>query len=252
MTTSLQGKVVLITGTGGGQGRAASLRFAAAGAHVVGCDVKDEGNRETAALVRKAGGSIVTMQPVDLGDPKGAQQWIDAAASLHGRIDVLYNNASAARFAPIETFSVEDWQFTIRNELDLVFYPTRFAWPWLQKQGGVIINAASVAGLTGSAVGGTAHAATKGAIISMTRHLAVEGAPHGIRVNSISPGVVESPGTAPMLADPAFREMMLAGNLIKRVGQPEDIAGVALFLASDDAAYMTGANIVVDGGRVCW
>jgi NAD(P)-dependent dehydrogenase (short-subunit alcohol dehydrogenase family) len=248
----IEGKVVLITGTGGGQGRAAALRFAAAGARVVGCDVKEEGNRETAALVREAGGSIVMMQPVDLGDAPSARGWIEKAAALHGRIDVLYNNASAARFAPIETFTVEDWQFTVRNELDIVFYATRFAWPFLKQRGGVIINIASVAGMVGAAVGGTAHAATKGAIIAMTRQLAVEGAPHGIRVNSISPGVIESPGTAPMLADPAFRDLMLAHNLIKRVGQPQDVVGAALFLAGDDAAYITGTNIVVDGGFACW
>jgi meso-butanediol dehydrogenase/(S,S)-butanediol dehydrogenase/diacetyl reductase len=248
----IEGKVVLITGTGGGQGRAAALRFAGAGALVVGCDVKEEGNRETAALVREAGGSIVMMQPVDLGDAPSARRWIEEAAALHGRIDALYNNASAARFAPIETFPVEDWQFTVRNELDIVFYATRFAWPFLKQRGGVIINVASVAGMVGAAVGGAAHAATKGAVIAMTRQLAVEGAPHGIRVNSISPGVIESPGTAPMLADPAFRDLMLAHNLIKRVGQPEDVVGIALFLAGDDAAYITGTNIVVDGGFACW
>src|ERR1700722_19337820 len=104
MIPRLDGKVVLITGTGGGQGRAAAVRFAAAGAHVIGCDVKEEGNRETAALVRRAGGSIVTMEPVDLGDPERAHRWIEQAAALHGRIDVLYNNASAARFEPIESF----------------------------------------------------------------------------------------------------------------------------------------------------
>jgi len=252
MTASLKGKVVLISGTGGGQGREAALRFAGAGAYVVGCDLKEAGNRETAALVRAAGGAITTMEPVDLSDPQIARRWIEDAAAVRGRIDVLYNNASAARFAPIESFSVEDWQFTVRNELDIVFYATRFAWPHLQKDGGVIINVASVAGMVGSAVGGTAHAATKGAIIAMTRQLAVEGAPHQIRVNSISPGVIESPGTAPMLADPAFRELMLAHNLIKRVGQPKDVVGVALFLAGEDAGYITGANIVVDGGFACF
>ncbi|HUE11028.1 MAG TPA: SDR family NAD(P)-dependent oxidoreductase [Steroidobacteraceae bacterium] len=252
MAANLDGKAVLITGTGGGQGRTAALRFAAAGALVVGCDVKVDGNRETAALVRHAGGSITTMEPIDLGDPHNARRWIEDAAAQHGRIDVLYNNASAARFAPIESFPVEDWQFTVRNELDIVFYATRYAWPHLQKRGGVIINVASVAGMVGAAVGGTAHAATKGAIIAMTRQLAVEGAPHGIRVNSISPGVIESPGTAPMLADPAFRELMLAHNLIKRVGQTDDVVGLAVFLAGDDAAYITGTNMVVDGGFACW
>jgi meso-butanediol dehydrogenase / (S,S)-butanediol dehydrogenase / diacetyl reductase len=232
MTGSMEGKVVLISGTGGGQGREAALRFAGAGAYVVGCDLKAGGNRETAALVRAAGGAITTMEPVDLSDPQAARRWIEEAAAVRGRIDVLYNNASAARFAPIESFSVEDWQFTVRNELDIVFYATRFAWPHLQKAGGVVINVASVAGMVGSAVGGTAHAATKGAIIAMTRQLAVA-------------------GTAPMLADPAFRELMLAHNLIKRIGQPKDVAGVALFLAGEDAAYITGTNVVVDGGFAC-
>ena len=169
MAASFEGKTILITGTGGGQGRAAALRFALAGAQVVGCDVKEEGNRETAAMVREAGGSIVTMQPIDLGDPETARRWVEDAAALNGRIDVLYNNASAARFLPIESFTVEAWQFTVRNELDLVFYATRFAWPHLQKRGGVIINVASVAGMSGAPAGGTAHAATKGAVIAMTR-----------------------------------------------------------------------------------
>ena len=93
------------------------LPEALAGAQVVGCDVKEEGNRETAAMVREAGGSIVTMQPIDLGDPETAGRWVEDAAALNGRIDVLYNNASAARFLPIESFTVEAWQFTVRNEL---------------------------------------------------------------------------------------------------------------------------------------
>lgn len=252
MTKRLKNKVALITGTGGGQGRAAALRFTAEGALVVGCDVKVDGNRETLELVKAAGGSMVAMEPVDLGDPKQAQKWVEDAAAVHGRIDILYNNASSARFAPIESFPIEDWQFTVRNELDLVFYVTRFAWPYLQKQGGVIINTASTAGIAGSGPGGAAHAATKGAVIALTKQLAMEGALHNIRVVGISPGVVESPGTAPMLADPAFRDMLLGRNLIKRPGQPEDIAGVAVFLASDDAAYITGTSIVVDGGRVSW
>lgn len=250
--TDLSGKIALITGTGGGQGRAAALRFAAAGAHVIGCDVKAEGDRETVRLVEAAGGSIATMDPVDLGDPAQAEQWVEDAVKLHGRIDILYNNASGAKFAPIESFPVEDWLDGIRNELDLVFYVTRYAWRHLAKQGGVIINTASIAGLAGSGPGGSCHAAAKGAVIALTKHLAFEGAPHNIRVVAISPGVVESPGTADILGVPEIRDGMLAKNLIKRIGQPEDIAGVALFLASDDAAYITGSNIVVDGGRIAW
>jgi meso-butanediol dehydrogenase / (S,S)-butanediol dehydrogenase / diacetyl reductase len=252
VSSSLKGKVVLITGTAGGQGRAAALRFASAGASVVGCDLKAEENRETAHRVREGGGTITTMEPVDLGDPQQAGRWIEQAAAVHGRIDVLYNNASAARFAPFGSFPLEDWQFTIRNELDLVFYTTRFAWAWLARRGGVVINTASVAGLAGSGPGGAAHAATKGAIIALTKQLAMEGAPHGIRAVAISPGVIETPATAPLLADVSNRDLLLARNLIKRVGQPEDVAGVAVFLAGEEAAYITGANLVVDGGRIAW
>src|SRR5271167_2341104 len=161
MTHQLKDKVALITGTGGGQGRAAALRFAAAGAHVVGCDVKVEGDEETVRRGKAAGGSMVSMTPVDLGDPAQAEKWVEDAAKLHGRIDILYNNASTCKFVPIESFSIEDWQFGIRNELDLVFYVTRFAWAHLAKQGGVIINTASVAGITGSGPGGASHAAAK-------------------------------------------------------------------------------------------
>jgi NAD(P)-dependent dehydrogenase (short-subunit alcohol dehydrogenase family) len=252
MAADFSGKVALITGTGGGQGRAAALRFAAAGAHVIGCDVKVEGDRETVRLVKAAGGSIVTMDPVDLGDPAQAEKWVEDAAKLHGRIDILYNNASAAKFAPMESFGIADWQFTLRNELDLVFYVTRFAWAHLAKRGGVIINTGSIAGLASSGPGGAAHAATKGAVIALTKHLAFEGAPHGIRVVAISPGVIDTPGTAEVMRVPELRDAFMAKNLIKRFGQPEDIAGVALFLAGDDAAYITGANLVVDGGRIAW
>src|SRR5271163_4194950 len=127
MTIRLDGKVVLITGTGGGQGRAAALEFAAAGAHVIGCDIDGATNQGTVELVKKAGYAMVGIHPVDLGDPTDARRWVEEAAAVHGRIDVVYNNASVARFAPFEEFPIADWSFTIRNELDLVFYVSRFA-----------------------------------------------------------------------------------------------------------------------------
>lgn len=252
MTGKVENKVVLITGTGGGLGRAAAIRFAAEGAKVIGCDLKEEGNRETCKMVREAGGSITTMEPVDLGDPEQARHWVQEAAAVHGRIDILYNNASACRFAPIGDFPLDDWHFTIRNELDLVFYTTRYAWPWLRESRGLIINIGSTAGLTGSGPGGAAHAATKGAVIAFSRHLASECAGDGMRVVCISPGYVDTPGTADFSADPEIQQQLIARNLVPRAGKPEDIAGTALFLASEDASYMTGANVVVDGGRTAW
>ncbi|MAT50198.1 MAG: dehydrogenase [Porticoccaceae bacterium] len=252
MTPRFKNKVVLITGTGGGMGREAALRFAAEGARVVGCDVKVDGNRKTVEMVRARGGDIHTMEPVDLGDPEKARAWVEEAAAIHGGIDILYNNASAARFAPIESFAPEDWQFTMRNEVNLVFYVTRYAWTHLARKGGVILNTGSVAGIAGSGPGGAAHAAAKGAIIAFTKQLAQEGAPHNIRAVTISPGFIETPGTQDIAQMPEVRDALIARNMIKRIGSAADVVGVALFMASDEASFITGANIVVDGGRVSW
>lgn len=245
----LDGKVALITGTGGGQGRAAALAFTEAGARVVGCDMKVEGNRETVEMVKAAGGEMVGMEPVDLGDPAQAQAWIEEGAARFGRVDILYNNASAARFAPIADYSVEDWRFAIRNELDLVFYASKFAWPHLKASGGVIINTASVAGLNAFGGGASGHAAAKGGVIGLTRSLAADGAPHGIRALAISPGPIETPGTMTTVPEDA-RDFIAGRTLMKRWGKPEEIARLAVFLAGDGASFMTGGNVVVDGGML--
>lgn len=248
MTRRLEGRVALISGTGGGQGRAAALRFVADGAIVVGCDVNVDADAETARLVAEVGGVMTTMV-CDLGDPEGAKSWIDKAVSDHGRIDIVYNNASAAKFGSIAELSVEDWRFTIRNELDLVFLTTKYAWPHLTKQGGVIINVASTAGWQGSRGNGTvAHNATKGGVIAMTRQMALEGAPVGIRANSISPGFIVTPGTRTFVENPAVRAQLTNNIPLARPGEPEDVVGMAAFLASDEAAFITGADIIIDGG----
>jgi NAD(P)-dependent dehydrogenase (short-subunit alcohol dehydrogenase family) len=252
----LEGKVALITGTGGGQGRAAALAFASEGATIVGCDVKVDGAAETVELVRAAGGAMTSTAPVDLGDAAQARAWIDAAAGEHGGFDVLYNNAAVVRFFPIGEGHDEDWHFTIRNELDLVYYACDAAWKHLvARGGGAIINTASISGLSATgalAPGGFAHAATKGAVLALTRELAVEGAPHGIRANSVSPGIIRSPATEEMLAAPGVAERFNDSLLIKRLGSPSDIAPAAVFLASDEASWVTGTNIVVDGGFTAW
>jgi NAD(P)-dependent dehydrogenase (short-subunit alcohol dehydrogenase family) len=248
MSRRLEGRVALISGTGGGQGRAAALRFIQDGAIVVGCDVDGDADAETARLVQEAGG-VMTTKVCDLGDPEGAQDWIDQAIADHGRIDIVYNNASAARFGSIMDLSVEDWRFTIRNELDLVFLTTKYAWPHLSRQGGAIINVASTAGWQGSRGNGTiAHNATKGGVIAMTRQMALEGAPHGIRANSISPGFIITPGTRAFVENPAVRAKLTGSIPLARPGEPEDVVGMAAFLASDEAAFITGADIIIDGG----
>lgn len=245
----LAGKVALITGTGSGQGRAAALLFTAEGARVVGCDVNVAGASETEALVRAQGGQMVSMAPVDLGDSEQATAWVNAGAAAFGGIDIVYNNASAPRFAPIDQMSDADWHFTIRNELDLVFFVTRAAWPHLvARGGGSIINVGSTAGMMGvKNAPGSAHSATKGAVIAMTRQLAGEGGPHKIRVNTLSPGIIETPATAALLAAGPLGQVARSGPLA-RLGQPHEMAPVALFLASDESSFVTGANLLADGG----
>jgi meso-butanediol dehydrogenase / (S,S)-butanediol dehydrogenase / diacetyl reductase len=247
----LAGKVALISGTGGGQGRAAALRFAREGAKVVGCDVDAAAQSETVDLLRSEGLEMTGNGSVDLGDPRGAQAWVEDAVAAYGQIDILYNNASAARFGPISQMPIDDWHFTIRNELDLVFYSTRYAWRHLAVRGGVIINISSVAAWGASAATGIgAHSAAKAGVIALTRQLAVEGVKHHIRAVSISPGVVATPGTRPFLENPATRNMLLAGIPMERAGESDEIVSTALFLASDEASYITGTDIVVDGGML--
>ncbi len=252
MTSRLDGKVALITGVGGGMGVEAARLFCAAGAKVVGCDLFEEGARQTEEAVRAEGGEITVMGGVDLGDAQAAKAWIDQAAEVYGGFDILYNNASTQRFAGIEELSVEDWDYTMRNELNLVFYACKAAWPHLKKRGGgVILNVGSIAGLRGvEFMPQNAHGTAKAGVMSLTRQLVVEGAPHGIRANTISPGLIETPNTRTFLADPPenVKRIVLDRIPVGRVGQPADIVNAAIFLASDDATYINGANLVIDGG----
>ena len=253
MTSRLDGKVCVVTGTGGSMGRATTLTFAREGAIVVGCDIDVDSAEQTVELVRAAGGQMVSLQPCSLNDPAECERLVELAASEFGRIDVLFNLAGAQYFNPLEDISDQEWDSARRDEVDLVFYLTRAAWPHMKASRGVIVNMASLnASLSFKILPSLAHTTNKAGIIGMTRQLAVEGREHGIRANSISPGLIESGATRAQLEDPDWAREMLGKTLLGRLGRAEEVANVALFLASDESSYVTGVDIVVDGGMKTW
>ncbi|HTW11568.1 MAG TPA: SDR family NAD(P)-dependent oxidoreductase [Solirubrobacteraceae bacterium] len=248
---SLDGKVALISGTAGGMGRAAAIEFARQGALVAGCDIDAEGDAETAELVRGAGGTMVSLAPLDLTVEGEAQRWVELAVRELGGVDVLYNNASVARVGPWDELTYEEWRRSLVYELDIVYLSTKAAWAALvARGGGAIINVASVSAKRGASfVHQHAHGAAKGGVLAFTAHLVVSGAPHNIRANSISPGMIRTPATSPILDDPdSPLHELLQVTPSRRAGEPEEVARLAAFLASDAAPYINGADIAIDGG----
>ena len=249
----LEDKVCVITGTGGSIGRATAMAFAREGASVVGCDVSVEPAEATVEIVRGAGGEMISMQPCRLDDPGDCQALVETAAGAYGRIDVLFNLAGRQYFNWLEDISDEEWDRARWGEVDVVFYLTRAAWPQLKASCGVVVNMASLnASLSFKILPSLAHTTNKAGIIGMTRQLAMEGREHGIRANSISPGLIETAATRAQLEDPEWASYMVGKTLLGRLGRPEEVANVALFLASDDSSYVTGIDIVADGGMKAW
>jgi NAD(P)-dependent dehydrogenase (short-subunit alcohol dehydrogenase family) len=234
-------------------GRATALAFAREGASVVGCDVNVAAAEGTVEMVRAQGGTMISVQPCHLTEPSKCQALVDLAVRECGRIDVLFNNAAMAYFNWLEDISDEEWDRNRRSEVDLVFYLTRAAWSYLKASRGVVVNTASLTALMSfKNLGSLAHTTAKAGIIGMTRQLAMEGREHGIRANSISPGLIETNQTREQLKDPEWASAMLGKTLLGRLGRPEEVANVALFLACDDSSYVTGVDIVVDGGMKVW
>lgn len=247
----LDDKVALISGTGRGMGRVAALEFAREGALVVGCDLDPVTAGETVQLVRDAGGQMVSLAPVDLSNQPGADAWVQLALDTYGRVDILYNNASALRHGPIAELPIDDWYFTIQNELHLVFHCTRAAWPHLVASQGCVLNVASIAATHGvDFVPMAPHGAAKGGVLSFTKHLVAEGAGKGVRANVISPGMIRTPETAQFLDVPDHPlQTVLAATPARRAGEPIEVARLAVFLCSDDASYVNGAHVAIDGGK---
>lgn len=253
MAGRLNDKVSIITGSGGSMGRAAALQFAREGALVVGCDMNAELEAGTREAVAAAGGTMVSFEPCDLTEPEACRGLAQFTVAQFGRIDVLYNNAAGGRFNWVEELEADEWRATMREELDLVFFMCQAAWPHLKQRGGSIINCSSMSGRIGVRVlPQVAHGAAKAGVTGMTRQLAVEGGPFKIRANAISPGLIETNKTRPLIANTEWRDPMVAKIMLGRVGQPEEVAATALFLASDEAGFITGADIPIDGGATAW
>lgn len=247
MTDRLKGKVAFVTGASMGIGAATARRFAAEGAIVAICGRRLELLQKVVAEIEAAGGTAEAVQ-ADVSVEAQIVSAIEAVAQRHGRLDILVNNAAAYTWGALADMSTEDWRANFTTSVDGTFWGTRTAMRLMQERGGAIVNLSSVCGTLGTAMM-SGYSAAKAAIINFSRAAAVEGAASNIRVNVVIPAIIETPATAGMLADAATRRGTEQIIPMGRVGQSEELANAILFLASDEASYVTGAALPVDGGR---
>jgi len=245
----LKDKVAIITGGGSGIGRATCLLFAREGAKVVVADYVAEGGNETVRQISAADGQAVFVQ-ADVSKSADVRNMIGAAVRNYGRVDIFFNNAGIeGPSTKLANLKEEDWDRVIAIDLTSVYLGMKYVIPEMIKQGGgVILSTASVAGLVGFQ-GSGAYAAAKAGVINLTRLAALEYADKNIRVNCICPGVIETPMVERVMGGRP-RERIVRSEPIGRLGRPEDIANAALFLASDESSFATGAPFIIDGGYV--
>lgn len=248
--TRLDGKVALITGAASGQGRAAALLFAEHGARIVVADIDDEGAKETVALVERAAGEATAVH-ADVSEAADVETMVAEAVARYERLDVLYNNAAVQMSGTLAECSEDDWDLTVATNLTAVFRACRAAiLRMLEGAGGSIVNTASVLGLVGSE-GYVAYGAAKAGLVALTRQMAVEYGPE-VRANVIAPGSVDTPRFRKVAEATDDPDGFVAGltSLIpaRRLGTADDVAAIALFLASDQSAYVSGAVVPADGG----
>ena len=246
MAGDLEGKVALITGAARGMGAEEARLFVAQGARVVLGDVLDEEGAKTAAEI----GEAAVYQRLDVTSESDWQAAIERAESTFGRLDVLVNNAGILRFGPLEQTSLSDYELVVRVNQVGPFLGMKTAAPALRRAGGgSIVNISSLAGMVGVA-GAVAYTSSKYAVRGMTKVAALELGRDGIRVNSVHPGGVETPMTRPLGEDRDPDEVVEYTTPIPRIGRPDEIAQLVLFLASDKSSYCTGSEFVIDGGSL--
>jgi NAD(P)-dependent dehydrogenase (short-subunit alcohol dehydrogenase family) len=245
----LAGKVALITGAASGQGREAAVLFAKEGAQVVVTDVNEAGIRGTLDLVKEAGGEAVG-RLMDVSESSQVQDGVAFAVRTFGRLTTLYNNAGVylrGKDGPVTKVTDEIWETTLNVNLRSMYLCCKYAIPeMINAGGGAIVNTASAAGLIGTNF--HAYSASKGGMIALSRSIATTYAPQNIRSNVICPGFIETPMTAEISGSPRLLQAYLESTPLHRAGQPVDIAYMALYLASDEAAFVTAGVFVVDGG----
>ena len=237
----LADQTAVVTGGATGIGKAIAAEFVATGADVVIAG-------RTAETGEAAADELgCTYHQCDVSDYEQVATLVEATAEAYDGLDTMVNNAGIARTGTVEEMSLEDWHDVLAVNLSGVMYGSRAALPYLRDSGGSIVNVASIYGLVGGP-GAPAYTAAKGGVVNLTRSLAVDHATEGVRVNSVCPGFVETPMTDDYLDQEQFYEFVLAGTPMDRVAQPEEVAGIVAFLASEKASYITGANVPVDGG----
>lgn len=256
MAMRLHGKVALVTGSSSGIGRAIALLFAEEGADLVLCDLQVESRLSeetppTDQAVRALGrrGHFV---PCDVGREEAVDAAFDVAGREFGRVDVLVNCAGVFRRAEVERVSLEEWRQVLDVNLTGYFLTMRAAIPLMRESGGgSIVNVSSIHGIVGTGAAAT-YCASKGAVENLTRQVAVDCASMAIRCNAVAPGTIETAMSKPFRETPEILNEYERRTLLPRLGRPRDVAFAALYLASDEASFVTGHSLVVDGGWTCW